>query len=91
MTTADHPTKSKKAQKKKSSGEPVSPHSCSVAFRSKELLLVSKAFMKVSNNAKHSTDKKADKFRDEVYVMFEEFVATANKTNESNPDLSHKS
>ena len=47
--------------------------------------------MKVSNSAKHSTDKIAEKYWKKVYVMFEEFVATANKTNESNPDLSHKS
>ncbi len=44
--------------------------------------------MKVSNNAKHSTDKKTEKFWDEVYVMFEECVVTANKMNESNPDFS---
>ena len=44
--------------------------------------------MKVSNNVKHSTDMKAEKFWDEVYVTFEEFVATANKMNESNPDFS---
>ena len=44
--------------------------------------------MKVSNNANHSTDKKAEKCWDEVDVMFEEFVVTANKMNESNPDFS---
>ena len=44
--------------------------------------------MKVSNNARHSTEKKTENFWDEVYVTFEEFVATANKTNKSNPDFS---
>ena len=43
--------------------------------------------MKVLQNAKHSTDKKAEKFWDEVYVTFEEFVSTANSVNESNPDF----
>jgi hypothetical protein len=57
-------------------------------FGIEEQLLVARTFMKVSNNAKHSTDKKAEIFWDEVYVTFEEFVTTANKMNESNPDFS---
>ena len=40
------------------------------------------------SSMKHSTDKKAEKFRDEVYVTFEEFVTTSNKMNEFNPDVS---
>ena len=44
--------------------------------------------MKVLNNVKHSTDKRADKFWDEDYVTFEEFVASANKMNETNTDIS---
>jgi hypothetical protein len=88
VTKAANPKKNKKAQKKKLSGKPVSAHSHSVAFGSKELLLVVKAFIKVTNNAKHSTDKMADKFWDEVYTMFEEFVASANKVNETNPGFS---
>ena len=49
--------------------------------------LVSKAFMKVSNNSNHSTDKKAEKFWDEMYSTFEEFVASANKMNEINVEF----
>jgi hypothetical protein len=51
-------------------------------------LLVSKAFLKVSCDAKHSTDKKAEKFWEEVSIVFEDLVATANKMNESNPEFS---
>ena len=58
-----------------------------LVFGSEELLLVSKALMKVLNNAKHSTDKKADKFWDEAYATFEEFVASANKMNETNTEF----
>ena len=49
------PPRKKKACKKK--GDAVSACSCSVLFSVEELLLVARAFMKVSNNAKHSTDK----------------------------------
>jgi hypothetical protein len=34
---------------------------CSTSCTPEELLLVAKAFMKVSSNAKHGTDKKAEK------------------------------
>ncbi len=44
--------------------------------------------MKVSNNAKHSTDKKAEKIWDEVYSTFEEFVPSANNMNETNVEFS---
>jgi hypothetical protein len=87
VTKDDHPMKSKNTRKKKSSGEPISACSCSFIFGSEELLLVSKAFMKVLNNAKHSMDKKADKFWDEAYVTFEELVASANKMNETNTEF----
>ncbi|KAL3796759.1 hypothetical protein HJC23_010906 [Cyclotella cryptica] len=40
------------------------------SFGSEELLLVARAFMKVSTDAKHSTDKKAEKFWDEVWQVF---------------------
>ena len=87
VTKAMNQTKSNKLKtkkKKNSSGESVSACCRPAAFGSEELLLVSKAFMKVSNNAKHSTDKKAEKFWDEVCSTFEEFVASANKMNETN-------
>ena len=42
--------------------------------------------MKVSTNAKQSTDKKAEKFWEAVCVKFKEFVVSANKMNESNVD-----
>ena len=44
--------------------------------------------MKVSNNAKSCTDKKAEKCWDEVCATFEEFLVTANKMNVSNPNFS---
>jgi hypothetical protein len=49
-------------------------------------LLVARAFMNVSTDAKNSTDKKAEKFWDEVYATFEKYVASANKMNESNAE-----
>ena len=57
----------KQQQKKKASSmtdDADKKHSSS--FSPEELLLVSRAFMKVSNNAKHDTDKKADKFWDDI-------------------------
>ena len=86
VSKAVKPPRKKKACKKKS--DAVSAHSCLVLFGVEELLLVACAFMKVSNTATHSTDKKAEKFWDEVYITFEEFVTTENKMNESNPDFS---
>jgi hypothetical protein len=55
-------------------------------FSSDELLLVARAFMKVSTDAKHSTDKKAEKFWDEVYTTFEKYLESANNMNESNAE-----
>ena len=56
----------------------------SSSFSPEELLLVSKAFMKLSNNAKHGTDKKANKFWDDIHLHYNELVATSNKINEVN-------
>ena len=70
----------KKAHKKK--GDSASAPSCTASFGIDELLHVAQVFRKVSNNGKHSTDKNAKKIWDEVYVMFEELVVTANKRNE---------
>jgi hypothetical protein len=50
-------------------------------------LLVARAFMKVSTDTKHSTDKKAEKFWDEVHATFEQYVASANALNESNAEF----
>lgn len=78
--------KKKTARKKKKTDHP-SNRCRTSAYGAEELLLVSKAFMKVSTDAKHATDKKAEKFWDEVNTKFEEFVATTNKINESNSDF----
>ena len=43
--------------------------------------------MKISNDPKHSTDKKAEKFWDEVHSTFEQLVASANKLNEANAEF----
>jgi hypothetical protein len=77
------PPKKKRSQKKKIN----SNRCCSSSYSADELLLNAKAFMKVSTNTKHSTDKKAKKFWDEVYTCFEELVATANKMNKSHPEF----
>ncbi len=77
------PPKNKRSRQKK-----INSNRCrSSSYSEDELLLVAKAFMKVSTNAKHSTDKKADKFWYKVYTCFEELVATANKMNESHPEF----
>jgi hypothetical protein len=47
-----------------------------------------KVFTKVSCGAKHYTDRKAEKFWEEVSSAFKEYIATANKSNESNPEYS---
>jgi len=54
----------------------------SLSFTREELLLVSMTFMKVSNNAKHGTDKKADKFWDDIHLHYNKLVGTSNKINE---------
>ena len=71
-----NPPKNKKARKKKS--DAVGALACPVLFGNDGLLLVARAFMKVLTNAKQSTDKKAEKFWEEVCVIFEEFVVSAN-------------
>jgi hypothetical protein len=49
-----------------------------------ELLLLSKAYMRVSCNAKHGTDKKADKFWDDIALHYVELVGKSNSINEDN-------
>jgi hypothetical protein len=44
----------------------------STTFTPDELLLLSKAYMKVSCNAKHGTDKKAEKFWDDIALHYVE-------------------
>ena len=71
--TAKLPSKSPKRQAAKNKSSATSSgnvRSRSVSYSSHELLLVSKAFMKVSCDAKHSTDKKAEKFWEEVSIIF---------------------
>ena len=53
-------------------------HARSVSYGANELLFA-KAFMKVSCGAKHSADRKAEKFWEEVSSAFEEYVSTANQ------------
>jgi len=38
-------------------------------------------------NAKHNTDKKADKFCEEISLLFKEFVVITNKLKKSNPEF----
>jgi hypothetical protein len=63
-------------------------HAHSVSCGADELLLVAKAFIKVSCHAKHSTERKVEKFWEEVSSAFEEYIVTSNKMNKSNPDYS---
>lgn len=50
-------------------------HTHSLVFDSNMLLLLAKAFMAVSHNAKQSTNKKADKFWEEISQQFEKLIA----------------
>jgi hypothetical protein len=59
----------------------------SISFGSKKLLLLAKAFIKVSCNSKHCTDKKASQFGEEISVHFEEIVVATKKFNESHPEF----
>ena len=58
----------------------------STTFTPDELLLLSKAYMKVSCNAKHRTNKMAEKFWDDIALHYVEFVGKANSINEDNID-----
>ncbi len=58
----------------------------STSFSPEELLLVAKAFMKVSSNAKLGMDKKMEKFWEDIHVHYNELVTTSNKINESNAE-----
>ena len=51
-----------------------------------EHLLLSKAYMKVSCNAKHGTDKKADKFWDDITLHYVKLVGKSNSINEDRID-----
>ena len=61
----------------------------STTFTPDELLLLSKAYMKVSCNAKHGTDKKAEKFWDDIALHYVELVGKANSINEDNIDFAN--
>ncbi len=77
------PPRNTRSQKKK-----INSNRCrSGSYSADELLHIAKAFMKVSTNAKHSTEKKAKKFWDKVYTCFEELVVMTNKMNESHPEF----
>ena len=78
----------KSAKTNSSSASSAAARAHSVSYGANELLLIAKAFMKVSCDAKHSTDRKAAKFWEEVSSAFEECIVTANKSNESNPEYS---
>ena len=64
----------KKTTKKRSSvtkeARPASARSRSAAYTADEFLLVAKAFMRASCDAKHATDRKAEKFWDEVSTVY---------------------
>jgi hypothetical protein len=48
----------------------------STSFGREELLLLAEAFMRVPGRAKHSTDKKVNKFWEELLLQLEELAAT---------------
>ena len=58
----------------------------STSFIPEELLLVAKAFMKVCSNAKLGTDKKMEKFWEDIHIHYNELVTTNNKSNESSTE-----
>jgi hypothetical protein len=45
-----------------------------------------KVFVKVSSNAKHGTDKKMEKFWEDIHLHYNELITTVNKINESNAE-----
>jgi len=51
-----------------------------------ELQLLSKAYMKVSCNAKHGTDEKDDNFLDNIALHYDELVHKSNSMHEDNID-----
>ena len=59
----------------------------SLTCNTNELLLLTRAFMTVSCNAKQSTDKKANKFWEVISWQFEELVATTNVWMRKIPSL----
>ena len=56
----------------------------STSFSPEELLLVAKAFIKVSLNVKLGTDKKMEKFWEDIHLHYNELVTTSNKINKTN-------
>ncbi len=58
----------------------------STSFSPEELLLVAKAFRKVSTNAKVGTDKKMEKFWEDIRIHYNELIRTSNKINKSNAE-----
>ena len=42
--------------------------------------------MKVSSNAKYRTEKKAEKFWNNIHLHYNELITTANKINKSNKE-----
>jgi hypothetical protein len=76
--------KKKDVQKKKPSMTNESDRKRSISFTWKELFLVARVYTKVSSNAKHGTNKKAETFWDDIHLHCNEFIATSNKINESN-------
>jgi hypothetical protein len=82
-------TKKKKLPKKKKASTKMDGNNKkhSTSFSPEELLLVEKAFfMKVSSNLKHGTDKKMEKFWEDIHLHNNELVTTSNKINESNTE-----
>lgn len=49
-----------------------------------EILLLAKAFIAVSQNAKQSTDKKTEKFWEKISQQTKELIPTSSKLNEKN-------
>jgi hypothetical protein len=75
----------KKKKNGKAKSPPIQvPQARSLAYDTDELLLLVKAFMTASCNVKQSTEKKADKFWEEISQQFEELIAMANKLKEKN-------
>jgi hypothetical protein len=80
--TTKKKTPKKTAKKKTPSTNGKGKKAGSTTFTPDELLLLSKAYMKVSCNAKHGTDKKADKFWDDIALHYVELVKKSNSINE---------
>ncbi len=62
-------SKQKSAKTNSTTALSAAARACSVSYGADELLLVAKSFMKVSCNAKHSTDRKAEKCGKKFQVL----------------------